>query len=60
MRLEEIKLFPLRHRHVRPDWPAGGGGENSIHCFHREGAGGGRVENQQWDSVQAAAPLLQR
>ena len=56
----EIQLFPLCHRHVRPDRPAGGGGEDGLHCLHREGAGGWRVENQQWNSVQTAAPLLKR
>ena len=42
------------------DRAAGGGGEDGLHSLHREGAGGGRLEDQQRHPVQAAAPLQQR
>lgn len=42
------------------DGPARGGGEDRLHRLHREGAGGGRPEDQQRDTVQTAAALQQR
>ena len=42
------------------DGTASGGGEDRLHRLHREGAGGGWPEDQQWDTVQTAAPIQQR
>ena len=42
------------------DGSASGGGEDRLHRLHREGAGGGWPEDQQWDTVQTAAPIQQR
>ena len=48
------------HVVMTQDRAAGGGGEDCLHRLHREGAGGGRLEDQQRHPVQAAAPLQQR
>ena len=53
-------LPPSTHVMLTQDRAAGGGGEDGLHSLHREGAGGGRVEDKQRHPVQAAAPLQQR
>ena len=53
-------LPPSTHVMLTQDRAAGGGGEDGLHSLHREGAGGGRLEDKQRHPVQAAAPLQQR
>ena len=60
LRMELFEALLSTHVMLTQDRAAGGGGEDGLHSLHREGAGGGRPEDQQRHPVQAAAPLQQR